>query len=107
MLWRTAEQPGGRAAMLWQTAEQPSGGATTLALLWWTAEQPGGGLAVLWWTAAWSSAAERGIFLAPGAVFFPQRQGQQQPLQAMRVNVAYANDPRFLRFLQGALKAAS
>lgn len=53
------------------------------------------------------SAAERGIFLAPGAVFFPQRQGQQQPLQAMRVNVAYANDPRFLRFLQGALKAAS
>ena len=52
------------------------------------------------------SAAERGIFLAPGAVFFPQRQGQQQPLQAMRVNVAYANDPRFLRFLQGALKAA-
>ena len=52
------------------------------------------------------SAAERGIFLAPGAVFFPQRQGQQQPLQAMRVNVAYANDARFLRFLQAALKAA-
>ncbi len=48
------------------------------------------------------SAAERGIFLAPGSVFYPQRQGARA---AIRVNVAYANDPRFLRFLQGALKA--
>lgn len=48
------------------------------------------------------SAAERGIFLAPGSVFYPQRQGVRA---AIRVNVAYANDPRFLRFLQGALKA--
>ncbi|MBT9490659.1 MAG: PLP-dependent aminotransferase family protein [Rubrivivax sp.] len=42
-------------------------------------------------------AAAQGIFLAPGAVFYPDRQA---PYPALRVNVAYANDPRFLRFLQ-------
>lgn len=46
-------------------------------------------------------AAAQGIFLAPGAVFYPDRQGTHP---AMRVNVAYATDPRFLRFLQAQLK---
>lgn len=49
------------------------------------------------------SAAERSIFLAPGSVFYPDRQGGQP---AMRVNVAYANDARFLRFLENALANA-
>lgn len=46
------------------------------------------------------NAAEQGIFLASGAVFYPDRHGARP---SMRVNVAYANDPRFLRFLEGAL----
>ena len=46
------------------------------------------------------SAAEHSIFLAPGSVFYPDRQGAQQ---ALRVNVAYVNDARFLHFLQSAL----
>jgi DNA-binding transcriptional MocR family regulator len=45
-------------------------------------------------------AAANGIFLAPGAVFYPNRQA---PYPAMRVNVAYASDARFLRFLQNSL----
>lgn len=48
-------------------------------------------------------AARAGIFLAPGAVFFPERRAD---VAAVRVNVAYANDPRFLRFLSAAVKAA-
>lgn len=47
------------------------------------------------------SAAERSIFLAPGSVFYPDRQGAQQ---ALRVNVGYVNDVRFLHFLEGALE---
>lgn len=46
-------------------------------------------------------AAAQGIFLAPGSVFFPDR---RSPFPALRVNVAYAGDPRFLRFLQTALR---
>ncbi|HEY9096934.1 MAG TPA: PLP-dependent aminotransferase family protein, partial [Hydrogenophaga sp.] len=42
-------------------------------------------------------AASHGIFLAPGAVFYPDRQGS---FPAMRVNVAYAADARFIRFLR-------
>ncbi|MCV0440663.1 MAG: PLP-dependent aminotransferase family protein [Hydrogenophaga sp.] len=42
-------------------------------------------------------AAAQGIFISPGAVFYPDRQSTQA---SMRVNVAYANDERFLRFLQ-------
>jgi DNA-binding transcriptional MocR family regulator len=42
-------------------------------------------------------AASQGIFLAPGSVFYPDRQG---PYPAIRVNVAYANDPRFIQFLR-------
>lgn len=45
-------------------------------------------------------AAANGIFLAPGSVFYPDRQA---PYPAMRVNVAYASDPRFLRFVQSSV----
>lgn len=45
-------------------------------------------------------AAASGIFLAPGAVFYPSR--TEHP-PALRVNVAYANDPRFLKFIQKAI----
>ena len=44
-------------------------------------------------------AAAQGIFLSPGSVFYPDRRGDHP---AMRVNVAYALDPRFLRFMQQA-----
>lgn len=46
-------------------------------------------------------AAAQGIFLAPGSVFYPARQPHQS---AIRVNIAYATDPRFQRFLAGALR---
>jgi len=42
-------------------------------------------------------AAAEGIFIAPGSVFYPDRQSTQA---SMRVNIAYANDERFLRLLQ-------
>lgn len=45
-------------------------------------------------------ASEQGIFVAPGSVFLPDR-SQDQP--GMRVNIAYADDPRLIRFLQTAL----
>ena len=48
------------------------------------------------------SAAERSIFLAPGSVFYPDRQG---PHPALRVNVGYANDARFLQFMENSLEA--
>lgn len=41
-------------------------------------------------------AAERGIFLAPGSVFVP---GKALAVPAMRINVAYAADPRFIEFM--------
>jgi len=41
-------------------------------------------------------AAGEGIFLAPGSVFYPNRRGNHP---ALRVNVAYASDPEFLRFM--------
>lgn len=44
-------------------------------------------------------ASRQGIFLAPGSVFFPDRQA---PYPALRVNVAHALDPRFLSFLHRA-----
>ncbi|MGH8845392.1 MAG: PLP-dependent aminotransferase family protein [Advenella sp.] len=43
-------------------------------------------------------AAEEGIFLAPGTVFYPEKKSSQKP--ALRINVAYANDPDFLAFLR-------
>lgn len=48
-------------------------------------------------------AATAGIFLAPGSVFYPDRKSDYP---ALRVNVAYASDPRFLKFLQSALAPA-
>lgn len=45
-------------------------------------------------------AAQHGIFIAPGSVFYPDRKA---PQPCMRVNVAYARDPMFLRFLKDAL----
>lgn len=46
-------------------------------------------------------AAAQGIFLAPGAVFSPERGGSEP---ALRINVAHASDTRFLDFLAHALK---
>ncbi|MBX3654195.1 MAG: PLP-dependent aminotransferase family protein [Ramlibacter sp.] len=46
-------------------------------------------------------AAQQGIFLAPGAVFYPERVSGEP---ALRVNVAYAGDERFLAFMRSALK---
>ncbi|MCB8881107.1 PLP-dependent aminotransferase family protein [Acidisoma cellulosilytica] len=45
-------------------------------------------------------AANEGIFLAPGCVFRPDRSTTNP---ALRLNVAHANDPRFLEFLRQAL----
>jgi DNA-binding transcriptional MocR family regulator len=45
-------------------------------------------------------AAAEGIFLAPGSVFRPER-APAPP--AMRVNVAYVEDPRFLSFMRRQL----
>lgn len=42
-------------------------------------------------------AAERGIFLAPGSVFVPDK---APSAPAMRINVAYAADPRFVAFMR-------
>lgn len=48
-------------------------------------------------------AAASGIFLAPGAVFHPDRQGA---FPVMRVNIAYAGDTRFQRFMEAAARHA-
>ncbi|MFH5923213.1 PLP-dependent aminotransferase family protein [Roseomonas xinghualingensis] len=45
-------------------------------------------------------AAARSIFLAPGAVFSPEREGSRPML---RIHVAHASDPRFLDFMRGRL----
>ena len=45
-------------------------------------------------------AAARGIFLAPGSVFSPDR---ASGLPALRINVAHASDPGFLSFMEEAL----
>ncbi|WP_159348527.1 aminotransferase-like domain-containing protein [Roseomonas harenae] len=47
-------------------------------------------------------AAAHNIFLAPGAVFSPER-GVNPPM--LRINVAHASDPRFLGFMRGWVKA--
>jgi DNA-binding transcriptional MocR family regulator len=46
-------------------------------------------------------AAAEGIFLAPGAVFYPDRRPRAP---AMRVNIGYANDLRFQSFMKATLK---
>jgi DNA-binding transcriptional MocR family regulator len=48
-------------------------------------------------------ASQCGIFIAPGSVFFPDR-AQSRP--GLRINVAYADDPRFTRFVSEALRKA-
>ncbi|CAO3452786.1 aminotransferase-like domain-containing protein [Azospirillum largimobile] len=45
-------------------------------------------------------AAERGIFLAPGTLFLPTR---MPTAPALRINIAYATDPRFIDFLKDHL----
>ena len=42
--------------------------------------------------------AEQGIFLAPGSLFYPEKKVTNTA--ALRVNVAYAMDPDFIRFLK-------
>lgn len=46
-------------------------------------------------------AAAQGIFIAPGAVFYPDRTPGEP---AMRVNVAYASDERFRSFMKTAVR---
>jgi DNA-binding transcriptional MocR family regulator len=47
------------------------------------------------------NAATAGIFLAPGSVFYPTRTAH---MPALRINVAYASDPKFLRFIEKAMR---
>jgi DNA-binding transcriptional MocR family regulator len=76
---------------------------------WPVVAPPGGGL-YLWVRAPdgleegdlCRRASAAGIFLAPGSVFRPERTVDGQPAM-MRVNVAYASDPRFLTFLRQSL----
>lgn len=42
-------------------------------------------------------ASKQGIFIAPGSVFFPER---EKTRAGMRINIAYADDPAFLRFIR-------
>lgn len=50
-----------------------------------------------------SAAAQRSIFIAPGSIFMPDK----RVARAMRVNIAYAMDERFLDFLRGWLRPVS
>jgi DNA-binding transcriptional MocR family regulator len=45
-------------------------------------------------------ASDQGIFIAPGTVFSPDR---QQTRPGMRVNIAYGDDARLMRFLHDML----
>lgn len=47
-----------------------------------------------------SDASDKNIFIAPGHLFIPD---QQEHRPAMRVNIAYASDPRFVSFMQSRL----
>jgi DNA-binding transcriptional MocR family regulator len=75
---------------------------------WPVAAPPGGGL-YLWVpfpdgleeAEICHRASAEGIFLAPGSIFRPERMDRPQAAR-MRVNVAYASDPRFLSFLADA-----
>ncbi len=44
-----------------------------------------------------NDASEQNIFIAPGHLFMPAKQNGRQ---AMRINIAYADDPRFLAFMR-------
>lgn len=45
-------------------------------------------------------ASEQGIFIAPGSVFFPDRHPTRP---GMRINIAYGDDPAFIRFLKSVV----
>lgn len=53
-------------------------------------------------TAFCRRAAQNNIFIAPGSVFYVDREASVQP--AMRVNVAYGADPRFCAFLREEIR---
>ena len=42
-------------------------------------------------------ASKLGIFIAPGSVFFPER---EKTRPGMRINIAYVDDPAFIRFIR-------
>lgn len=42
-------------------------------------------------------ATKQGIFIAPGSVFFPERENTRP---GMRINIAYVDDPAFIRFIK-------
>lgn len=48
-------------------------------------------------------ASRQGIFIAPGAVFLPEK-GRPRP--GMRINIAYVDDPQFIRFMREELARA-
>lgn len=50
-------------------------------------------------TALTAAAAQKSIFLAPGQLFFPSRNAVATP-PALRINIAYARDPRFVAFMR-------
>jgi len=50
------------------------------------------------------AAADRGIFLAPGSVFST---GRTADTLSLRINIAYASDPRFLDFMAERIAAAT
>ncbi|MGX9964138.1 aminotransferase-like domain-containing protein [Roseomonas sp. F4] len=78
----------------------------TLAKAGWPVPLPPGGGLYLWVpfpqgldeAEICHRASAEGIFLAPGSIFRPEPDQQARPAM-MRVNVAYASDPRFLAFL--------
>lgn len=45
-------------------------------------------------------ASQQGIFIAPGSVFFPER---DKIRPGMRINIAYADDPAFVRFARQSI----
>lgn len=49
-------------------------------------------------------ASQQGIFIAPGSVFFPER---DKTRPGMRINIAYADDPAFVRFIRQEIGAQS
>lgn len=53
-----------------------------------------------------AAAAKERIFLAPGSLFLPDQEGRHST-PALRINVAYANDPHFVRFMRDYLQQHS
>jgi DNA-binding transcriptional MocR family regulator len=84
---------------------------TNLADAGWPVPMPPGGGLYLWLPLPKGvneadfchRASAQGIFLAPGSIFHPDRADGHPAM--MRVNIAYASDPRFLAFLRHSLDA--